>query len=185
MRLVQIAAHVPNDLCLTSLREIMALNEVQVHTCHQEPQQQPPPSPEQHRQPPAQPPVQRRSRAAAAAVRLTAMEREVLLAFTYCDTNDEIADLLGVAESTVKTHVKNLFRKLRVKSRAFAIGRALRLGLLSAQELVTTVEATGMNENRQQSTNGALASQLTGKYPPQGGAISPAWGMGGKGKPPV
>jgi DNA-binding NarL/FixJ family response regulator len=38
------------------------------------------------------------------------MERQVLLAFTCCDTNDEIAVLLGIAESTVKTHVKNLFR---------------------------------------------------------------------------
>jgi hypothetical protein len=50
--------------------------------------------------------------------------------FTFCDTNDEIADLLEAAEFTIETHVKNLFRKLRVKSRRpLAVGWALPLGL--------------------------------------------------------
>lgn len=41
MRFVQFAAHVPDDLCLTSLREVIALNEVQVHACFQERLQRP------------------------------------------------------------------------------------------------------------------------------------------------
>jgi DNA-binding NarL/FixJ family response regulator len=108
LRFVQFAAHVPDDLCLTSLREIMALNKVQVHACHPQQQEQQPSSPVQQQwQPPAPWPPRV---AAAATLHLTAMERLVLLAFTRCDTNDEIAALLGIAESTVKTHVKNLFR---------------------------------------------------------------------------
>jgi DNA-binding NarL/FixJ family response regulator len=67
---------------------------------------------------------------------LSTTERAVLRAFTCCDTNEEIARQLGISPETVKTHVKSLYRKLRVRSRAYAVGRALRLGLLTVDDLV-------------------------------------------------
>ncbi len=75
-----------------------------------------------------------------ASVRLTPAELAVLRAFTSCDTREEVARGLGVRPATVKSHTKNLFVKLRVRSRAFAVGRALRLGLLSLQDLTSPPE---------------------------------------------
>ena len=63
---------------------------------------------------------------------LTPAETAVLIAFTRCDSNREIAAALGMAETTVKTHVRSLFAKLGVHSRAHSVGRALRLGLVTA-----------------------------------------------------
>ncbi len=69
------------------------------------------------------------------AFRLAPAERAVLRAFTWCDSNKEIARLLGMGTATVKTHVERLYQKLGVSSRAHAVGRALRLGLLTLPEL--------------------------------------------------
>ena len=69
------------------------------------------------------------------SLRLTPAEREVLKAFACFDTSREIAERLFVTRATVKWHTRSLFRKLGVRSRAHAIGRALRCGLLTAEEL--------------------------------------------------
>ena len=45
-------------------------------------------------------------------------------------TNQEIADRLVVALSTVKTHINNIYGKLGVQSRTQALARARSLGLL-------------------------------------------------------
>jgi ATP/maltotriose-dependent transcriptional regulator MalT len=45
-------------------------------------------------------------------------------------SNKEIARCLGIAPSTVKTHVKNIFSKLGVERRAQAVLRAHTLGLV-------------------------------------------------------
>src|SRR5437764_12630155 len=69
------------------------------------------------------------------SLRLTPAEREVLKAFACCDTSREIAEQLVVTRETVKWHTRSLFRKLGVRSRAHAVGRALRCGLLTPEEL--------------------------------------------------
>jgi LuxR family maltose regulon positive regulatory protein len=45
-------------------------------------------------------------------------------------SNKEIADLLFVAESTVKTHLKNIFGKLGVDNRTRAAALALESGIV-------------------------------------------------------
>lgn len=62
-------------------------------------------------------------------------EREVLRAFTWCDTNEEIAALLHCSVETVRSHTKSLYRKLGARSRAVAVGQALRWGLLAPEDL--------------------------------------------------
>lgn len=68
---------------------------------------------------------------------LTPAEQAVLRAFTHCDTNKEIARFLGVSASTVHSHAKSIFRKLEVKSRSVAIVKALQVGLLDWQDIVS------------------------------------------------
>jgi LuxR family transcriptional regulator, maltose regulon positive regulatory protein len=60
---------------------------------------------------------------------LTSQEQRVLRLLAAGRTNQEIARLLVISPNTVKTHVKNLYSKLHVSSRAqaSALARALRL----------------------------------------------------------
>ncbi len=61
---------------------------------------------------------------------LTPRERGVLEQLVQGASYAEIADALDVQMSTVQTHVKSLYKKLRVSSRTAAEERARRLGLL-------------------------------------------------------
>jgi LuxR family maltose regulon positive regulatory protein len=61
---------------------------------------------------------------------LTPAERRVLGLLPTHLTDAQIAAQLFVSRNTVKTHVKSLYRKLQVSSRADAVGRARDLGLL-------------------------------------------------------
>lgn len=58
---------------------------------------------------------------------LTTREHEVLQLLTGGHSNAEIAAELFLSQSTIKTHVSNLFVKMDVKSRAQAIEKAKRL----------------------------------------------------------
>ena len=60
---------------------------------------------------------------------LTVREQEVLAAITKGLSNKEIGRELGLAEVTVKLHLRNLFRKMAVKSRAEAAVKAVKSGL--------------------------------------------------------
>lgn len=51
---------------------------------------------------------------------LTSRERDILMLLRLGKTNDEIANQLGLSVNTVKTHLKNLFRKLEVRNRTEA-----------------------------------------------------------------
>ena len=66
------------------------------------------------------------SRRSGRLVSLTEREREVLTLLASGCTNSQIADCLTVAESTVKSHVKHILRKLDVVNRAAAIAFYLR-----------------------------------------------------------
>jgi transcriptional regulator EpsA len=61
--------------------------------------------------------------APTACDRLSAREREILGWITRGKTNEEIAFVLGISLNTVKNHVKRVFRKLQVSSRAQAVAR--------------------------------------------------------------
>lgn len=63
---------------------------------------------------------------------LTARELDVLRLMGRGCTNQEIADDLGVSETTVKTHVGHIFDKLELRDRAAAIVFAFDHGLVRA-----------------------------------------------------
>ncbi len=75
------------------------------------------------------------ARAAAFAPRpsrlnLTEREQDVLRCFVDGHTYKLTAETLGMSTETVRSHVKNLYRKLQVHSVAEAVSRALREGLV-------------------------------------------------------
>ncbi len=61
---------------------------------------------------------------------LSKREYEVLCKLAQGHTNKEIASLLFISESTIKTHVSNLYVKLDVKRRTQAIQKAKELQIL-------------------------------------------------------
>lgn len=68
--------------------------------------------------------------AAPAHVRLTSREADVLRALARGRTYVQVADELGVSPNTVASHVKNLYRKLGVRSARSAVWRGFELLLL-------------------------------------------------------
>ncbi|MCB0032385.1 MAG: response regulator transcription factor [Anaerolineales bacterium] len=68
---------------------------------------------------------------ATAPPRLTERQLEVLLLMASTSTNGEIAERLTVSEETVRTHVKNILRKLNVSNRTQAVLEAVRLGIIT------------------------------------------------------
>ena len=61
---------------------------------------------------------------------LTAKELEVLVHLAELLTTEEIAGRMFISVNTVRTHVRNILRKLAVNRRNAAIRRARELGLL-------------------------------------------------------
>jgi DNA-binding NarL/FixJ family response regulator len=64
---------------------------------------------------------------------LTTREHEVLGVLLDGKSNREIAEILSISESTVKTHVRNIYSKYDVRSRAELISTVLKnqVGMLS------------------------------------------------------
>ena len=67
--------------------------------------------------------------AAEADGELTGREKEVLTLIARGLRNADVAGALGLAESTVASHIKSIYRKLGIGSRAEASWHATRLGL--------------------------------------------------------
>lgn len=61
---------------------------------------------------------------------LTAREREVLRHLARGERNREIGAALAISEHTAKFHVAQIIAKLRASSRAHAVAKALRAGLV-------------------------------------------------------
>ena len=125
MAVAQLIVELPERMTAGSLRELLEMHGVTVRACLANDAARP------------------ACRAAAAEVRLTPAERAVLRAFSYSDSREEIAARLRVAPATVKSHIESLYRKLRVRSRGFAVGRALRLGLITPQDLIPPPNGDG------------------------------------------
>lgn len=70
-----------------------------------------------------------RGRRAKGPFDLTLQEMRVLELLPRGLTNHEIGDRLGIGENTVKTHLRNLMRKLQARDRVEAAAIALREGL--------------------------------------------------------
>lgn len=65
---------------------------------------------------------------------LTRRERQVLGLLSRGATSQSIADALGIAPNTVRTHVQNIFTKLHVHTRLEAVAVATRHGVVAAEE---------------------------------------------------
>jgi DNA-binding NarL/FixJ family response regulator len=61
---------------------------------------------------------------------ITRRERDVLELVVTGRRNREIAAALHLSENTVETHLRNLFSKLQVSTRAEAVERAIRSGVI-------------------------------------------------------
>jgi len=70
-----------------------------------------------------------REQPAAAGWKLSSREREVLKGVALGQSNKEIGRDLGLAEVTIKLHMRNLFRKMGARSRAEAAVMAVKAGL--------------------------------------------------------
>ncbi len=64
---------------------------------------------------------------------LTQRELEVLKQIAEGDNDRTIAESLHISEHTVRSHIKNLYRKLGVSSRAHAVARALSDGIIATE----------------------------------------------------
>lgn len=72
-----------------------------------------------------------RSQATALLSPLTLKEQEVLSLLAEGYSNQALSDELGVSESTVRTHLRNINSKLDVTSRMQAVAKARQMGLLN------------------------------------------------------
>jgi len=68
-------------------------------------------------------------------VELTPREQEILRHLVRGLTNKEISSATNLAVDTVKTHLRNIYRKLQVKNRTQAISMAVKLSRNSADSL--------------------------------------------------
>ena len=56
--------------------------------------------------------------------------------------NAAIAEALDISENTVKSHVKSIFKKLRVRNRTTAVVKAAQLELIPMLGMAASVRAT-------------------------------------------
>ncbi|AQV98986.1 LuxR family transcriptional regulator [Cupriavidus necator] len=73
----------------------------------------------------------KRSSAGSAKPLLSARETEILVFINKGSTNREIADALSLSRLTIESHVKNIYKKLAVKTRTQAIFEARAYGVLN------------------------------------------------------
>jgi len=62
---------------------------------------------------------------------LTRRETQILNYVSEGNTNKQIADILGISEQTIKSHVSAILRKINANDRAHAVALAIRNGWIS------------------------------------------------------
>jgi DNA-binding NarL/FixJ family response regulator len=67
------------------------------------------------------------------ANRLTPREVEVLRALATGKRNKQLAPTLGISESTFKTYLRNIYEKLRTRTRVETVRRGVELGLVDTR----------------------------------------------------
>ncbi len=77
-------------------------------------------------------------RPARTAFHLTPRELQILRAIVRGERNKDIAVQLGISERTVKAHLSSTYSKLGVQSRAAAVATAMRRGLVSTRDPVSS-----------------------------------------------
>lgn len=77
---------------------------------------------------------------------LTARERDVLSMISQGLSNKRVARALEISPETVKSHVKSIFLKLAVSTRAEAVFRAGPLGLLQDTDWASKESAAASSE---------------------------------------
>ena len=82
---------------------------------------------------------------------LTARERDILALIGEGFSNKSIARMLEISPETVKSHVKHIFLKLGVGTRAAAVSRAVLLPGCPQEEADGTSEGNGRSSFRAQS----------------------------------
>jgi two-component system response regulator DegU len=65
---------------------------------------------------------------------LTRRETQILNYVSEGNTNRQIADILGISEQTIKSHVSAILRKLNANDRAHAVALAIRNGWISIND---------------------------------------------------
>jgi NarL family two-component system response regulator YdfI len=70
----------------------------------------------------------------AEKVSLTHRELEILKGIVAGHTDRKIGEFLHVSEHTVRSHIKNLYRKLRVSSKSQAVAKALQYKIIQGEE---------------------------------------------------
>ena len=70
------------------------------------------------------------SRRTPSGEELSGRELEILCLMAKGAANKEISAQLGIAQSTVKTHISNIFQKLGVNDRTEAVTRAIKKGII-------------------------------------------------------
>lgn len=68
---------------------------------------------------------------------LTFREREILLWAAEGKSDPVIAEILGISHSTVRFHIKNIFRKFEVNERTLAVVKAIKMRLISPSYIGT------------------------------------------------
>jgi DNA-binding NarL/FixJ family response regulator len=67
-------------------------------------------------------------------VSLTHRELEILKGMVAGHTDRKIGDFLHVSEHTVRSHIKSLYRKLRVSSKSQAVAKALKYKIIQEED---------------------------------------------------
>jgi DNA-binding NarL/FixJ family response regulator len=70
----------------------------------------------------------------AEKVSLTHRELEILKGIVAGHTDRKIGEFLHVSEHTVRSHIKSLYRKLRVSSKSQAVAKALQYKIIQGEE---------------------------------------------------
>ena len=96
----------------------------------------------------------------ATDTQLSEREREILRLIATGATNQRIANELKISINTVKVHIRNIFSKAGVASRAQAVMYAVRIGLVQTNELPPGIDGSGSSDLVVEAEVGAATPDL-------------------------